>query len=277
MIRTVVRLALAVVAACCFAASARATCTVAFTNLSFGTYTGTLLTGVNQATVNCASGTQYTLGLNAGTGSGATTATRKMTSLSGATLNYQLFQNSARTTNWGNTTGVDTVAGTGNGSNQILYVYAQVLTGQLVQPGVYTDTISSATASFTVTATVLANCNLSVTSLAFGTYTGAAVNATSTLNVQCTSSTAYTIGLNAGTGSGATVTNRILTGTGGVHIGYSLFSDSSRLVNWGLISNTVPGIGNGATQAITVYGRIAAGQPVTPGTYTDTITVTITY
>ena len=67
--------------------------------------------------------------------------------------------NSARTTNWGNTAGVDTVAGTGTGSNQIIYVYAQVLTGQFVAPGTYTDTISSATASFTVTAVVQATCD----------------------------------------------------------------------------------------------------------------------
>ena len=106
-------LILGILLGCCTFQSAAASCTLAYTNLSFGTYTGTLLTGVNQATVNCTSGTQYTLGLNAGTGSGATTTTRKMTSSSGATLSYQIFQDAARTRNWGNTTGVDTVAMTG--------------------------------------------------------------------------------------------------------------------------------------------------------------------
>jgi len=35
--------------------------------------------------------------------------------------------------------------------------------------------------------------------------------------------------------------------------------------------------GNGASQPITIYGQIPAGEYVTPGAYTDTITVTVTY
>ena len=58
--------------------------------------------------------------------SGATTTTRKMTGSSG-TLSYQIFQNSSRTTNWGNTSGSDEVTGTGTGSNQTINAYAQVL------------------------------------------------------------------------------------------------------------------------------------------------------
>lgn len=256
---------------------AHATCTLSFTALNFGTYTGALLTGTNQATVNCSSGQNYTIGLNAGTGSGATTTVRKMTSSSGATLNYQIFQNSARTTNWGNSTGTDTVSGTGTGSNQIVHAYSQILAGQLATPGIYTDTISSSSGSFTVTATVQSNCTLSTTALAFGSYSGAILNATSAITVNCTKTTLYTIGLNAGTSSGATVTNRFMTGPGGTLMSYSLFSDSARTINWGSTSNTVAGTGNGTAQPITVYGQIPSGQILTPGTYTDTITATITY
>lgn len=252
-------------------------CNASFTSLAFGTYTGGLLTGVNQAMISCNNGTQYTIGLDAGTGSGATTTTRKMTSSSGTTLSYQLFQDAARTVNWGNTTAVDTLAGTGNGANQVIHIYSQVLSGQLVQPGTYTDTISSATSSFTVSAVVQASCDFSATSLAFGTYTGAVLNSTSSLTIQCTASTAYTVGLNAGTSTGSTVTNRRMTGPAGAQLGYSLFSDSGRTVNWGLSTNTVAGTGNGSAQALTVYGRIPAGTPLAPGTYSDTITATITY
>jgi spore coat protein U-like protein len=42
-------------------------------------------------------------------------------------------------------------------------------------------------------------------------------------------------------------------------------------------TDTVAGTGNGAAQAITVYGQAAAGQYVAPGSYADTITATITY
>lgn len=270
-------LLLGIVLGCCAAPFAEAACTLSFTSLNFGTYTGTLLTGVNQATVNCTTGSPYTLGLNAGTGSGATTTTRKMTGGSGTTLSYQIFQDSSRTKNWGNTSGVDTVAGTGTGANQVLNIYSQVLSGQLVQPGTYTDTISSSTMSFTVTAVVQASCNFSANSLAFGNYTGVVLNATSNLTIQCTNTTTYTVGLNAGTSTGATVTSRMLTGPGSSHLGYSLFSDSGRTLNWGLTSNTVAGTGSGASQALTVYGQIPAGRSVTPGTYSDSITATITY
>jgi spore coat protein U-like protein len=49
--------------------------------------------------------------------------------------------------------------------------------------------------------------------------------------------------------------------------------------NWGntVGTDTVAGTGNGAAQALTVYGQIAAGLYVTPGSYTDTITATVTY
>ena len=42
-------------------------------------------------------------------------------------------------------------------------------------------------------------------------------------------------------------------------------------------TNWVSGTGNGSAQAITVYGQIPAAQYVTPGSYTDTITVSVTY
>ena len=255
---------------------AHAACTLSFTALAFGTYTGTLLTGTSQATVNCPLLSGYSLPLNAGTGSGATTTTRKMTGSSG-TLSYQIFQNSSRTTNWGNTAGTDEVTGTGTGSNQIINAYAQILGGQYGVPGSYTDTVSSSTESFSVTATIQATCNISASAMAFGTYAGAVITGSSNLSMQCTVSTTYAIGLSAGTTSGATVTNRLLAGSGGRTLAYALFSDSGRTVNWGSTTNTVSGTGTGAVQTLPVYGKISAGQYVTPGSYTDTITATITY
>jgi spore coat protein U-like protein len=42
-------------------------------------------------------------------------------------------------------------------------------------------------------------------------------------------------------------------------------------------TDTVPLTGNGAAQVETVYGQIPAGQFVAPGSYSDTITATVTY
>jgi len=42
-------------------------------------------------------------------------------------------------------------------------------------------------------------------------------------------------------------------------------------------TDTVAGTGTGALQSLTVYGQLPANQKVLPGSYSDTITVTITY
>jgi spore coat protein U-like protein len=138
---------------------------------------------------------------------------------------------------------------------------------------------ATVTATFGVTATVQATCLVSATTLAFGTYTGAVATSTSTVSVTCTNTTPYNIGLSAGLATGATVTTRQMTGPASALLGYALFSDSSRTINWGqtIGTDTVTGSGNGAAQAITVYGQATAGQFVAPGSYTDTITATVTY
>ena len=61
-------------------------CSVSVGPMNFGTYTGTLLTpGATAITVACPILLPYTVGLNAGLGSGATTTTRKMTGPGSAT------------------------------------------------------------------------------------------------------------------------------------------------------------------------------------------------
>ncbi len=135
-----------------------------------------------------------------------------------------------------------------------------------------------ATTTFNVTATVQATCLVNATSLAFGTYSGAQLDGASTVNVTCTNTTPYTVGLDAGTFAGATVTTRRMTGPAAAPLSYSLYSDAGRTTNWGNTTGSwVAGTGNGSAQGISVYGRISAAQYATPGAYTDTITVTVTY
>ena len=98
-----------------------ASCTiVSASTLDFGSQ-GVLTANVDRTStiqVQCTNTTPYNIGLNAGTGSGATVTTRKMTSGGAATINYSLYSNSLLTTNWGNTVGTDTVSATGNGASQ---------------------------------------------------------------------------------------------------------------------------------------------------------------
>jgi len=140
---------------------------------------------------------------------------------------------------------------------------------------------ATSTSTFTVQVTIAAACTIiSASTLDFGSQgvLNANVDQTSTLQVQCTNTTPYNIGLNAGTGSGATVAARKMTG-GGNAVTYSLYSDSGRTSVWGnsIGTDTVAGTGNGSAQSYTIYGRVPPQTTPAPGTYTDTVTITVTY
>jgi spore coat protein U-like protein len=118
-------------------------CTITATNLAFGNYAATAAsTSTSTISVTCTNTTPYNVGLNAGNATNATVTTRKMQN-GASLLSYSLSQNSAHTTNWGNTIGTDTESGTGNGAVQSLTVYGQVPAGQFVKAGAYTDTITA--------------------------------------------------------------------------------------------------------------------------------------
>jgi spore coat protein U-like protein len=143
----------------------------------------------------------------------------------------------------------------------------------------------TATTTFSVQMTVAASCAIvSAPTLTFSSPTNAFtanVDATSQIQVQCTNTTPYNVGLDAGAGSGATVTTRKMTVTGGgtTTISYSLYSDINHTTVWGTTvgTNTVSQTGNGQSQSFTVYGRVPPQTAQAPGTYTDTINITVTY
>lgn len=138
------------------------------------------------------------------------------------------------------------------------------------------------TDTFQVSITIQGECQLiAANNLDFGTQgiLSADIDDTTTLTVQCTTGTAYDIGLDAGVGAGAGIAVRKMTGPGSVTIDYSLYSDAGRTQLWGdtIPTNTVSGSGNGVQQNYTVYGRVPAQSTPGPGTYSDTITVTVTF
>jgi spore coat protein U-like protein len=71
------------------------------------------------------------------------------------------------------------------------------------------------------------------------------------------------------------------------YVSYGLFTDSARSHAWttststtsctGGASTCVLGTGTGSNQTITVYGRIPAQTAPAIGSFTDTVTVTVTY
>jgi spore coat protein U-like protein len=87
----------------------------------------------------------------------------------------------------------------------------------------------------------------------------------------------FLIGLDPGLAPGDTRSS--ITAAAAQLLSYSLFRDSGRTLNWGntVGTDTVASTGTGSAQTFTVYGRIPASQAVGPGTYQDTITVTVTF
>ncbi|WP_395390966.1 spore coat U domain-containing protein [Novosphingobium sp. BL-8A] len=141
---------------------------------------------------------------------------------------------------------------------------------------------ATTTTTMAVTATVQPSCTVSATALAFGNYnplSATPLDGTSTITVNCTTGSTYTVGLNAGATSGATVTTRQMLLSSNA-LNYTLYRDSGRTNNWGNTPGTdTPALATATTSpaSITVYGRIPALQNVPAGSYADTVTVSVNY
>jgi spore coat protein U-like protein len=168
------------------------------------------------------------------------------------------------------------------------FVILKFFFGTLFAAGICSVLLSCAyaqttiTDNLTVTVEIQAECTIVTTStLDFGTQgvLDADVDNTGSVTVQCTSGADYDVGLDAGSGSGATTSDRKMTGPASATIDYSLFSNSGRTTNWGdtVSTDTVSGTGDGSTQVLTIYGRIPTQTTPTAGTYTDTVEVSVTY
>jgi len=146
--------------------------------------------------------------------------------------------------------------------------------------GILVAQAATKTATFKVSATVQSDCTITATDLAFGNVglVTANVDATSTLTITCTSGTAYTIALNAGTAAASTIANRRMA-SGANSLGFQLYRDAGRSQIWGETSgtDTLGGSGTGSAASVTVYGRIAPQAAPPAGAYETTITATITY
>ncbi len=128
--------------------------------------------------------------------------------------------------------------------------------------------------------TIVGECQVgAISDIDFGSHgiLNANIDGTTAINVTCTNATAFSIALDKGL-TGATTSSRVMTGPGSP-ISYSLYSDAARTANWGSVypSDTVQGTGIGVAQTINVYGRVPPQAAPVPGSYSDTVTVTVSY
>jgi spore coat protein U-like protein len=138
---------------------------------------------------------------------------------------------------------------------------------------------ATVTTTMGVSLTITAGCVTTATPLAFGS-TGvlaAPIAQTSTVNVTCTNTTPYNVGLGLGV-QPATLQRNMSAGSTGL-VSYNLWRNSGHTLAWGETVNTdtVAGTGTGISQPITVYGEVIAQTSPAPGAYADSVVVTITF
>ena len=132
-------------------------------------------------------------------------------------------------------------------------------------------------ATFRVSATVHAACEVTALDLNFGQYTsqtGSDHTGTARVAVMCTPATAYNVGLHAGAATGAAASQRRMVASAN-QLNYQLYQDSSRSKIWGNTAgtDTVPGAGTGQSVDHTIFGAVPARQVIPASDYGDTITV----
>ena len=143
-----------------------------------------------------------------------------------------------------------------------------------------TGTTLSVGLSFSASASVVKNCDVSASALGFGSVgtLAAAVDGQSALSVVCTRGTPYTVALDGGRSGAADPTARRMTSNAGDSIVYGLYQNAARSVPWSTAGTaTLGATGTAATQTITVYGRVPVQTTPPPGNYSDTIVATVTY
>ena len=236
---------------------------------------------------------------------------RRMASGTGY-LNYQLYQNIGRSVEWGAfgwmflPPPIEVILNGGGTAAGSVPIYGRAFGSQTTVPPAldfaasfsgasveirYRSTPSdsictnqagtlAAAPSFNVTASVDPNCRIATSPVNFGTQgvLRSNVDATGEIAVTCTPSTNYGIELNGGT-TGSPPTQRKMSKAAET-VTYGLYKNSGRDQPWGDSSSpgsTVTGNGSGLEQSHTVYGRVPPQTTPSPGIYTDTVIVTVTY
>lgn len=157
---------------------------------------------------------------------------------------------------------------------------AVLAAGALALGNAYAGT---ATTPLVVQVTVSNSCTVTAPTLNFGSVSSLipALTASVVGNVTCTGTSPVTVSFS--TGSGTYAQRKMLNGA--PFVNYNLYKDAAHTIVLGDASGTTqtvpltPSGGNvvAANDQFTIYGQTNAGQAVANGTYTDTVTVTVTF
>lgn len=138
---------------------------------------------------------------------------------------------------------------------------------------------ATATQNFNVTATVVNACSLSsISDLAFGNYNfNSPALGTTSVNVTCSLGSSYTLHINDGLYGSSASTRKMKHATLSDNLSYTL-SNTLAGATWGdSVGTGITGTGLGVAVPTTIFGSVAANQTVTAGSYSDTLTMTVTF
>ncbi|MEO6984443.1 MAG: spore coat U domain-containing protein [Paralcaligenes sp.] len=230
-------------------------------------------------------------------------------------LNYQIYQDAARTQIWGDRSSAympvilkvnvgkkATVAGqmplygliaggqstafAGNyssafSSGNTEIVWNSTKKNTIIVPNDCNKATPSGSFDFAVAATVDSRCYATTSTLDFGSVSSLAtgqVTGQATINLQCTNGTTYKVGLDNGQNSTGGTNRSMANAVTGTLVRYDLYQDAARSVRWGNTNgvDTLNGqSGTGVSTPITVYGQAYPNATATAGDYSDTIAIAV--
>jgi len=132
---------------------------------------------------------------------------------------------------------------------------------------------------YLIAATPAVACSVSVAPLVFGAVdplSGADSDSATSVAIDCDGVVSYSIALSSG---GGMALERVMT-SGSATLAYNLYSDASHGLVWGdgtAGTVLVDGIDPGTGSTHTVYARIPPQPQAVPGTYGDSIVVTVSF
>jgi spore coat protein U-like protein len=143
------------------------------------------------------------------------------------------------------------------------------------------------TTNFNVTATVINDCVISSSNIAFGSYdptTSTALTAQGAITAKCTKGDVVTVALSQGANSAIASTaavpvRQMASGTN--MLPYHIYLASTGTTEWGTGASNQPvaqtSLSVNTPLSFVTYGSLPAGTDVPAGSYSDTVTATVSY
>ena len=157
-------------------------------------------------------------------------------------------------------------------------------------PSIFAQSVTTLNPADNVSVTVSKQCSIATFALAFPAYNpfGAAVTQTAPISVTCTKGTAVTVTMGAGANASGAVRRMLRPASvPAEYLTYEVYLDAAMTTVWDATNvkggtssskNTPVNLAFGANPTDNnAYGRVAAGQDITPGSYYDTLQATVNF